>query len=99
LASTVSTQTVRNASATRAVRIVIIIIKYDWLFCILISSCLVCNRAELIHVPILLLRWPGRLNCASMLELLLLRKDVLSVSYAASAEFVSFLVKFFKCKV
>jgi hypothetical protein len=50
------------------------------------------------HIPLLLSRWPSRLNCASMLEPLLLRKDVLLIPRAASAEFVSFLVKSSKCR-
>jgi len=50
------------------------------------------------HVPLLPLRWPGRLDYAGMLKLLLLRKDVSSVPWAVSAEFVGFLVKSFKCR-
>jgi hypothetical protein len=79
LASTSSAQIAKDASATRTVRIlIIVIVKYDWLLCALISSCLI-YRAEFMHVPLLLLRRPSRLNCASMLKLLLFRKGILSV--------------------
>jgi hypothetical protein len=50
------------------------------------------------HILLLLLRWLSRLNCASMLEPLLLRKDVSLVLKAVSAEFVGFSVESFKCK-
>jgi hypothetical protein len=50
------------------------------------------------HIPLLLSRWLSRLDCANMLELLLLKKDVLSVPWAKSVEFVGFLVKSFKCR-
>lgn len=101
-AGLVGVQIAGNASATRAVKIVIvviiivaviIVIKYDWLLYASISSCLVCNAVELMYVPLMPLRWPGKLDCAGVLESLPSGKDVLSVPWAVSAEFVGFLVE------